>query len=168
MINLQNCSLSFDIKAVLFDFDGVFTDNSVWVDENGCEYVKCSRYDGFGISALHSAGIFTCVLTTETKPLASLRCQKLRLQCFDSLNNKLAFASQILEQHSIDFSNTVFVGNDINDLELLSRVGLPIVTPDSHLSVHSDDFYVTSCHGGHGCVREVADFILQSCVSPRY
>ena len=161
MINLQNCSLSFDIKAVLFDFDGVFTDNSVWVDENGCEYVKCSRYDGFGISALHSAGIFTCVLTTETKPLARLRCQKLRLQCFDSLNNKLAFASQILEQHSIDFSNTVFVGNDINDLEAMKASGFSFAVADSVKEVKKVADFVLESKGGDMVAREIFNNFLE-------
>ena len=99
MIDLCNFCFASEIKAVLFDFDGVFTDNSVLIDENGSELVKCSRYDGFGLSALKSVGIFTCVLTTETKPLARLRCNKLNLNCYDSLDDKLSFAIELLESH---------------------------------------------------------------------
>ena len=147
------------IKAVMFDFDGVFTENHVIIDESGSEYVKCSRYDGFGVHALVDLGLVVFVITTETKPLASQRCKKLNLQCFDSVSNKLDFAANILQQKNITLSQAAFFGNDINDLSLLEKVLMPVVTPDCHGSVRSSRFYTTSAKGGMGCVRELADCI---------
>ena len=150
------------IKIIFLDFDGVFTDNKVFVDEQGREMVCCSRYDGFGIDYLKSLGIIVAVLTTETKPIASLRCEKLKINCFDSLQNKLDFAAEFVRDHSASLSECAFMGNDMNDLELLKRVLLPIVTIDCHPSVHDSSFYVTILPGGSGCIRELADHFLKN------
>ena len=74
MKSLSSFRLKDSIKIVFFDFDGIFTDNSVLIAEDGKEYVKCSRYDGFGLSAISTIGLLPIVLTTETKPLAKQRC----------------------------------------------------------------------------------------------
>lgn len=148
------------IKLIFFDFDGVFTDNNVLIDEAGSEYVRCSRYDGFGISMLHSCGIKTCVITSESIPLAKKRCEKLGIVCFHSVSNKLEFGLDYVRFMDCTPEQTAFLGNDINDLALLQVVGLPIVTVDSHSSVHYHDFYSTDLPGGHGCVREVADYFI--------
>ena len=155
-----------DIKILFMDFDGVFTDNKVLVDEMGVEYVTCSRYDGFGISYLQSINMHLAVLTTEQKQLASLRCKKLKLACFDSLLDKLDFASAYLKELEIPFENSAFIGNDVNDWSLLQAVRFPIVTPDSHPSVQNRSFYTTSKPGGQGCIRELADFFKSTIMLP--
>ena len=162
MKSLHDYPSPSSIKLIFFDFDGVFTDNSVLVDENGMEFIRCSRYDGFGLKALDNIGIKSIILTTETKPLARRRSEKLNIECHDSIVDKLSFADHYVNSLSFSLQDTAFFGNDINDLPLLQKVGFPIVTPDSHSSVHSDDFFVTSAHGGRGCVREVADFLAFS------
>ena len=160
MKDLTSFEYFANIKIVFLDFDGVFTDNNVIIDETGMEFVKCSRYDGFGLSALKKLGIFPVVLTTETKPLARMRCKKLDLICFDSLADKYSFARNYLKDNNLSFDEVCFLGNDINDLHLLKHVLLPVVTPDSHSSVHHDQFFVTSKLGGQGCIRELADLIV--------
>ena len=132
---LTSFGLKDRIKIVFFDFDGIFTDNSVLIAEDGNEYVTCSRYDGFGLSAIIKNGLLPIVITTETKPLAQQRCAKLKISCYDSIDDKLAFATSLLNKLSLGFDNTVFMGNDINDLPLLENVAFPIVTPDSLRSV---------------------------------
>ncbi len=150
------------IRIIFLDFDGVFTDNSVFVDESGSEYVRCSRYDGFGLHALACLGIKVVVLTTETKPLASVRCAKLNIECHDSLSDKLEFARLYVESSSLTLGDVAFMGNDINDLSLLRNVRLPVVTADCHSSVLHPSFFQTKSLGGHGCIRELADHFLSS------
>ena len=160
MFKLQEFPHKDSIKLVLFDFDGVFTDNSVWIAENGSEIVRCSRYDGFGLSALLKSGLNLAVLTSETKPLAKHRCEKLRITCYDSLDCKVAKANLLLSDLELSLSETCFFGNDINDLDLLLSVGFPVITPDSHPSLKNFPFYVSTLNGGFGCVRELCDFLV--------
>ncbi|MDB4623033.1 3-deoxy-D-manno-octulosonate 8-phosphate phosphatase [bacterium] len=160
MKKLSSFNSFFKIKVLFLDFDGVFTDNNVLVDENGFEYVSCSRYDGFGLSALKNVGVNPIVLTTETKPLARVRCKKLNIECYDALTDKYMFAQNYLKDNDYSFDEVCFLGNDINDLPLLNHTFLPVVTPDSHASVQYDHFYVTCKYGGKGCVRELADLIV--------
>jgi 3-deoxy-D-manno-octulosonate 8-phosphate phosphatase (KDO 8-P phosphatase) len=147
-----------EIKVLFLDFDGVFTNNNVTIDETGMEYVTCSRYDGFGISHLKQRGIEVIVLSTEKKMLASKRCDKLGIDCYQSLDDKLSFAEDFIAKSSLTFSQVGFMGNDINDLQLLRSVRLPVVTCDCHSSVASPLFYRTSLPGGSGCIRELADY----------
>ena len=74
------------IRLVVFDFDGVFTDNSVYTDEKGHESVRCSRFDGIGLARLRTLGIDAFVLSTETNPVVSARCRKLKLPCLQGLS----------------------------------------------------------------------------------
>ena len=150
------------IKAVVFDFDGVFTDNSVYVDQTGNETVRCTRYDGFGLQNLMSGGVYVAVITTETSTNAASRCRKLKIPCYDNVRDKLMVAERLLSDAGISLGNTAFLGNDINDLELLSAVVFPVAPPDAHQSVlRMPDIYLTQSPGGCGCVRELCDFIVQ-------
>jgi len=157
----QLCSFPHknSIRLVFLDFDGVFTDNKVHLDESGQEYVTCCRYDGFGLSSLIKKDILPIVLTTETKPLARYRCSKLKIMCHDCVEDKYSLALQLLKSMQLSLNQAAFLGNDINDLKLLESVAFPIVTPDSNISVQKDRFYVTSYSGGNGCVREVCDYL---------
>ena len=92
MKSLHDYPSPSSIKLIFFDFDGVFTDNSVLVDENGMEFIRCSRYDGFGLKALDNIGIKSIILTTETKPLARRR-SKLNIECH--VLSLISFHSQI-------------------------------------------------------------------------
>lgn len=148
------------IKAVFLDFDGVFTDNSVFVDEHGSEHVKCSRYDGFGISTLIKNDFIVEVISTEKVPLAVKRCKKLNIPCTCGVKNKLQHALSLCNSYQISLSEVCYFGNDVNDLELLKSVAFPVVTPDSHRSVHSEFFYTTTLPGGKGCIRELSDFLI--------
>jgi 3-deoxy-D-manno-octulosonate 8-phosphate phosphatase (KDO 8-P phosphatase) len=150
------------IELVVFDFDGVFTDNMVWVSEDGTESVRCSRSDGIGLQKLEQLGIERMILSTETNPVVSTRSRKLKIRCIQACPEKLISLRIIAAEHDLPLSKIAFVGNDTNDLECLKNVGLPIVVRDSHEDVKPHSAYVTKCKGGHGAVREVCDMI--SCV----
>jgi len=149
------------LACVVFDFDGVFTDNRVWVDQNGVESVACSRADGFGISALRDAGIETFVLSTEVNPVVTARCAKLDLPCVQGLAEKTAALALELQRRGIPAENAAYMGNDINDIACMQAVGIAVAPADAHHSVLPYVSHVTSAAGGYGAVRELCDLIIE-------
>ena len=143
----------------MFDFDGVFTDNFVYVLQDGGEAVRCSRADGLGLRRLERVGIEPIILSTETSPVVSARSAKLKVHCRQGCGDKAAVLKEILENRGLEPSQAAFVGNDVNDLGCLELVGLPIVVQDAHPDVLGAAFHHTQRLGGHGAVREVCDLI---------
>ncbi len=148
------------IRIVVFDFDGVFTDNAVYVFQDGTEAVRCSRADGIGLRALERAGMFPIILSTETNPVVSVRAEKLRVRCLQAVDNKLVTLRALLDELQFTMAHTAFVGNDVNDLECLQNVALPIVVADAHADVLPYAKYMTRTRGGYGAVREVCDLLV--------
>ena len=149
------------IRLVAFDFDGVFTDNMVYVFEDGSEAVRCSRGDGIGLQKLKKLAIETVIISTEANPVVSARASKLKIRCVQDCADKRKALENIAEETGISLNEVAFVGNDINDLECLSKVGLPIVVSDAHQDVISIARYRTRNPGGYGAVREVCDLFEQ-------
>ena len=154
---LDTCLDISNIKAVMFDFDGVFTDNFVYLTAQGEEVVRCSRYDGYGLQYLQNNNYLLAVVSSEKVPLATIRSRKLSLPCFQPISNKLEFVTSYLNDFRLGLDNLCYMGNDINDLDLLLACALPVIPPDSHVSLLACDFFVTQAKGGHGCVRELSD-----------
>lgn len=150
------------ICLVVFDFDGVFTDNSVMVTEDGKEAVVCSRADGLGLQLLRGAGVECLVLSAETNPVVTARCRKLQIECVQGQSNKWETLDTILGATGVPVSDVAYVGNDLNDLECLARVGVPICVADAHPPVKAACQLVTTRRGGHGAVREICEWILEA------
>ncbi len=148
------------IQFIVFDFDGVFTDNLVYISESGEESVVCNRSDGLGLSKIKDLGIPMYVISTEKNPVVSQRCKKLEIECVQGCDDKLSTLRQLLLERNCKIENVVYVGNDINDQRCLESVGLPIVVNDAHPDVLSLAQYITKNRGGHGAVREVCDLIF--------
>ena len=146
-----------NIRLVAFDFDGVFTDNTVYVFEDGREAVRCTRSDGIGLNKLRAHGIETVIISTEPNPVVSARSRKLKIDCIQNCEDKLHALGQLLSKLGLTFEQVAFVGNDINDLSVLTAVGLPIIVSDAHPDVVSYARYQTKAAGGYGAVREVCD-----------
>lgn len=150
------------IRLAVFDFDGVFTNNMVYVFEDGREAVRCCRSDGIGLRKIERAGIETLVLSTETNPVVSERCRKLKIRCIQACEDKLAALGSVIQDRGLDWGQVAFVGNDVNDLPCLERVGLPIVVQDAHRDVVPHAQYQTRAVGGAGAVREICDLFEQA------
>ena len=150
------------IRLVAFDFDGVFTDNMVYVFENGSEAVRCTRSDGIGLTKLRQAGIETVIISTESNPVVSARARKLKIRCFQNCDDKRKALDNLIQEMGITLEEVAFVGNDINDRPCLTIVGLPIVVQDAHPDVIPLAAYRTRNRGGHGAVREVCDLFEQT------
>ena len=151
-----------DIKAMAFDFDGVFTDNRVYVMQTGEEAVVCNRSDGMGISMLRKAGIPLIIISTEKNPVVSVRAAKLNIDVLQGIENKLLVLSQWVVENQLSIEQVAFIGNDINDVDCLSAAGLGIAVADAYpVAVDAADF-VLSKKGGQGAVREIADLWLSA------
>jgi len=151
-----------NIRLVAFDFDGVFTDNMVYVLEDGTEAVRCFRSDGLGLQKLEQLGIETVIISTEANPVVSARARKLKIRCVQNCRDKRAALESIVKESGISLAEVAFVGNDINDLPCLTCVALPIVVHDAHPDVFAHAVYRTSLPGGYGAVREVCDLFTQT------
>jgi len=145
------------IRLLLLDFDGVLTDNHVFVLEDGREAVRCSRFDGIGLRRLERAGIEAVIVSTEVNPVVGARAAKLKIGCRQGLSDKVAAAETLLAERDLDFAACAFVGNDVNDIPLLHRVGLPLGVADAHPDVWPYVRWLTGRPGGSGAVREVCD-----------
>lgn len=147
------------IDALIMDFDGVFTDNGVYLDQNGIETVRCNRMDGLGLNLLAKAGLPMLVLSKEKNPVVAARCKKLRLPCLQGIDDKAPALLKWLEEFEFDVAKTIYIGNDINDIPCLRVVGCPVVVADAHDEVKPLARIVLSKPGGHGALRELSDMI---------
>jgi len=147
------------VRLVAFDFDGVFTDDMVYVHQDGSEAVRCFRGDGIGLQQLASIGIETVIISTEANPVVAARAAKLKIRCIQDVGDKRAVLEDFARELGVAMSEVAFVGNDINDLSVLQCVGLPIVVRNAHPDVIGHAIYQTMCSGGHGAVREVCDLV---------
>lgn len=150
------------VRLVVFDFDGVFTDNRVTVAEDGSESVRCCRSDGLGLRRLTEAGVHSLILSTETNAVVSARARKLKIKCVQGVDNKLAVLEAEAEKRKVGLAATAFVGNDINDAECLRAVGLPVVVADAWPEVRPYAAWILKRRGGEGAVREFCDRVWQA------
>lgn len=149
------------IQMLVMDFDGVITDNRVWTDQDGRESVASNRSDSYGLMLLRNAGVQTYVISKEVNPVVAARCQKLKVPFLQGIEDKATALQTVLSQKGIDPANTIFLGNDVNDLPCLPHVGWFVAVADSHPDVlRAADFVLTQA-GGRGAVRELCDIILK-------
>jgi YrbI family 3-deoxy-D-manno-octulosonate 8-phosphate phosphatase len=150
------------ISLVVFDFDGVMTDDHAWVDQDGCEAVMVSRADGMGVSMLRKAGIPAVVLSAETNPVVAARCKKLNLPVVQGLADKASALREWLEKNHPDPAGTVYLGNDINDLPCFPLVSCAVAVADAHPEVLAQADLVLARNGGQGAVRELCELVLRT------
>jgi len=152
-----------NIKLLALDFDGIFTDGSVYVDQNGKESVRCSRRDGLGFEMLRKAGVLACIISREPNPVVSARAKKLQLQCWQSIETgqgKLGILKNHCQQEKISLNEVAYLGDDINDLAIMKVVGLAITVPAAHHLVKKVAHHSTNQEGGNGAIREIIEELL--------
>jgi len=150
------------IKAVIFDFDGVFTDNRVIVSTTGEEFVICDRGDGMGTNLLAAAGIKMLILSKEKNAVVTSRGKKLNIEVIQGCDDKLPELIQWLQKNNVDAQQAAYIGNDINDLECLKHVGVAVIPADAHYSVIDTATWILQHNGGRGAIRECADVLLSN------
>lgn len=149
----------FDL--IVFDFDGVLTDNRVLVFEDGREAVYCNRSDGLGFDLFRLHNIRVLILSTEKHPVVAARAAKLKVPCLHGIDNKQTALMYYCVKEKVDPANVLYVGNDLNDLEAMQAVGHRACPADAHSSVKSVCEIVLQSRGGEGVAREVAEVVLK-------
>jgi D-sedoheptulose 7-phosphate isomerase len=147
------------IGLIVFDFDGVFTDNKVYTAQDGTELVACDRADGLGLDSLRALGVPMMILSTETNPVVAARARKLKLPVEQSCGDKAAWLADHLATKGIDPATVIYVGNDLNDLAAMGLVGYTVAPADAHPDIRNIASLVLTREGGRGAVRELSDFI---------
>ncbi|MFH1523823.1 MAG: acylneuraminate cytidylyltransferase [Chloroflexota bacterium] len=153
-------SMPSKIRLLVLDFDGVLTDNRVWVDQDGREMVAANRSDSLGVIRLRQAGIETMVISMETNPVVAARCRKMNVPWIQGENDKATALKKLLVERNIDASEVVFLGNDVNDLPCFPLVGWAVAVADAMPEVVRQADFVLGRPGGHAAVRELCDLIL--------
>lgn len=150
------------VGAVVFDFDGVFTDNGVWLDQDGREAVVCRRDDGMGIGRLKKLGLSILVLSAETNPVVAARCRKLEIECIQGCRTKLPVLADWLSRKGIDRGRVIYAGNDLNDVDCMAWVGCGVAVADGYPAALQAARIVLSRNGGEGAVRELCELIMEN------
>jgi 3-deoxy-D-manno-octulosonate 8-phosphate phosphatase (KDO 8-P phosphatase) len=151
------------VRLMIFDVDGVLTDGSLHYDANGESTKTFNVLDGFGILLLQRAGISTAIITARKSEIVAKRAADLGIEhVFQGSHDKRAGFEELLERTSLTAQQCGYVGDDIIDLPVLSRVGFAACVPNGRPEVQARVHYVTQAGGGNGAVRELCDFILHA------
>lgn len=153
------------LELIVSDFDGVFTDNRVWTDQDGREMVAASRADGLRVRDLRERGIEVIVLSSEPNPVVQARARKMGIEAVQETDTRKKGEAlrQLLAKRGIDPARVAFVGNDANDLSCFEVAGWAVAVADSYPEVLRAADYVLKTKGGHGALRELFDLVLQRC-----
>jgi len=146
--------------AVIFDFDGVLTDNKVYVTEDGREMVCCNRGDGLAFEVFRKIGLPVFIVSKETNKVVGARAAKLNVPVFQAVSDKCEAVAVLARNEHLRLSDVLFVGNDLNDLDVMKTCGLSACPSDSHPRVREAATFVLQTKGGDGVAREVAERIL--------
>ncbi|MGA5573393.1 cytidylyltransferase domain-containing protein [Streptomyces koyangensis] len=149
-----------DVDAVVLDFDGTQTDDTVQIDAEGRERVSVHRGDGLGIAALRDAGIPLLILSTEQNPVVTARARKLRIPVLHGVDRKDEALKQWCDEQGVDPARVLYAGNDANDLPCFALAGWPVAVASAHEPVRRAARAVTTAPGGRGAIREIASWLL--------
>jgi YrbI family 3-deoxy-D-manno-octulosonate 8-phosphate phosphatase len=149
------------IELVISDFDGVITDNRVWIDQHGTEFVAAYRSDSIGVQLLRETGIEVMILSSEPNRVVEARARKMGVQVIHGvgIHDKGRVMREVLEQKNVRAENVIFIGNDVNDLPCFEVAGWSVAVADAYPEVIDAADFVLSKSGGHGALREVCDLI---------
>lgn len=142
---------------LVFDFDGVLTDNKVIVDQNGKESVVCDRGDGLGMEMARKSGLKMLILSKEKNKVVSARGKKLQVEVIQGILDKPRELKKYCQKHRIPLSKVMYVGNDLNDLAVMKLVGTAVAPKNSHPAVLKVASIILGKNGGDGAVRELIE-----------
>ncbi len=149
------------IKAIVFDVDGVLTDGSIIYDNSGMEYKHFNVKDGQIIKYLKKASIYTGVITGRDSEVVRNRCKELNIDVhYHGIKEKVKKYVKLKEKWGLQDDEVAYIGDDINDLPILTKCGLACTPADGHFKVQEHVHLVLNSNGGRGCLRELADLVL--------
>ena len=143
------------LKLFVYDFDGVMTDNTFTLDEQGKEKVALNRSDGLAVTEIKKRGYQQIILSTENSLIIKQRAKKLGIKSFICIENKLMVLREYLNDQNLEFSQIAYVGNDINDYEAMSLAKVKICPNDAQNSIKKISDIILDQNGGKGVIREI-------------
>ena len=152
-----------DIKLLILDVDGVMSDGGLYIDENGLQHRRFDIKDGLGTVALPMVGIEVAIITARKSGAVRFRAKELRIKrYYEGIKKKTEAYEEIKADMGIEDHEVCYVGDDLVDLSMMKRVGLPICVADGVAEVKEAAAYITKAKGGHGAVREVAEMLMKA------
>ena len=147
------------IGLIVYDFDGVMTDNKVILSEDGKESVIVSRADGLSVSIINKMGIKQLILSKERNKVVTVRARKLGIPVLQGVDDKVQMLRDYCKKIQVPLDSVLFIGNDINDIGLMEVVGYPLCPKDAYAQVKKIVIFVIPENGGNGVVRELLNHI---------
>jgi 3-deoxy-D-manno-octulosonate 8-phosphate phosphatase (KDO 8-P phosphatase) len=152
-----------DIKLLLLDVDGVMTDGSIIYNDSGEEIKAFCVKDGLGVRMLKETGINIGIVTGRSSDALYHRCKNLHIQLiFDGISDKASILFKITEKTGVKENEIAYVGDDLPDIPLMKKIGIPIAVADAHENVIEAAHIITSAKGGAGAIREVCEAIIKA------
>jgi N-acylneuraminate cytidylyltransferase len=148
-------------KIIFTDFDGCLTDDRVWLNQEGEEFVAANRKDGLAVKRLNNLGIQVVIASTETNKVVFARGNKMGVDVLQGLADKAEAIEQYLKQRNLSWKDVWYVGNDVNDLGAIERANLSICPADAVKKVRKSVTVVLKTKGGYGILSEIATFLEQ-------
>ena len=142
-------------KIIVTDFDGCLTDDRVWLNQDGEEFVAASRKDGLAVKRLKNLGIEIVIASTETNKVVLARGNKMGVEVLQGLDDKAEAIEQYLKQRNLTWNDVWYIGNDINDLGAIERANLSICPADAVKKVRKSVEVVLTTNGGRGILSEI-------------
>jgi YrbI family 3-deoxy-D-manno-octulosonate 8-phosphate phosphatase len=149
------------IKLIVYDFDGVMTDNHVYVSQDGTEMAMCHRGDGLGVGIIRDMGIEQVIISTEVNPIVAKRAEKLKLPVVHKVKNKAQALKDYCAEKGIVLENVMYIGNDTNDLEAMKLAGIKGAPADAEPEILKAARWISAKKGGDGVIRELARVLFE-------
>lgn len=149
-----------DIRLIVYDFDGVMTDNKVFIFPDGKEAVVCNRSDGLAVGMIKTRGIRQMIISSEVNKITRVRAKKIGLLCLSAVKDKKKCLADYCRKNKLRLDKVMFIGDDLNDLEAMKSVGWPACPIDAHWRIKKEARVVFTKKGGEGVIRELADRLL--------
>jgi N-acylneuraminate cytidylyltransferase len=143
-------------KIIVTDFDGCLTDDRVWLNQDGEEFVAANRKDGLAVKRLKNLGIEIVIASTEKNKVVLARGNKMGVEVLQGLDDKAEAIEQYLKQKSLTWNDVWYIGNDVNDLGAIERANLSICPADAVKKVRKSVEVVLKTNGGRGILSEIA------------
>lgn len=151
------------IKLVIFDVDGVLTDGSLFIGDDGQEYKAFNSKDGHGMRMLQDSGVDIAIITGRISNVVEHRVKELGIKyVYQGKRQKLPAYEELLQSVNLDHDQIAYVGDDVVDLPVMSKVGLAICVQDAHPYVKRHSHWITDRAGGRGAARDVCELILEA------
>jgi YrbI family 3-deoxy-D-manno-octulosonate 8-phosphate phosphatase len=155
------CAPPSKLRLLITDVDGVLTDAGMYYSPDGDFLKKFNTRDGMGVQLWRDSGRSVAIVTGENSEIVRKRAEKLKIQTVHlGVSDKLRLVTQMLAEQGLSFEQVAYIGDDLNDLEVMKRVGFAACPADAHPKIRALSHHICSARGGEGCFREFVEYLL--------